>query len=425
VSIHVFIATTRGLVAINSIYPLDASIRSVVSIGGTSKLSPITNTYINYVGKAAGIIEDDFGHGSYRVNISDQIDQGESWQLGFYIAHAAAALDCLGDGNPQAGDKILCATGIVDTSQRKVLGVNEIPTKIQLASAQLRQWQTSHEVQFLLPKANEDALPENDDLLGLPIECISELDDIRAYLPSAAAGQKPVVSNSTVLPVAQVNEQRHGKNNVLWSAGAAVVVAFSLWFGYNYLQVPVDEPQIKASTEVSVTDKQGEQSTKSQITGRVDQPSVQAKEAISVSLFRETSQNCNNRTSMSKEVLTQANNIFITVEVDSTLCTLRGETLGPVEQVLFIGVGDSQLEFRSLPAHHFDVPQPKKTNKSRSYFLIALSENLTQEQRDKLKEALGSRKQRTGLSTHVIQEILKNLNKQAVVYQHQLTFKNW
>ena len=84
--IHIFVATTQGLVAIQNIIPIDdRGINSIVSLNGTSTTSNISSAYHNFVKKGAGIIEQDFGSCSYRINVSDRIDHGNSWQLAFYL----------------------------------------------------------------------------------------------------------------------------------------------------------------------------------------------------------------------------------------------------------------------------------------------------------------------------------------------------
>lgn len=152
--VHVFVATTKGVVAIQKIYAQDPDIRSVVSLNGTASVSPISGAYHYFVKKGVGIIEQDFGSASYRINISAAIDQGNSWQLGFYLAHAAHAQNCLGDGNPQVGDSVVIASGELNTSERKVLAVAQLASKIQQVIEQIKEWPKGIELQFLLPEAN-------------------------------------------------------------------------------------------------------------------------------------------------------------------------------------------------------------------------------------------------------------------------------
>jgi hypothetical protein len=126
--VHVFVATTQGLVAIQNIRLIDdADISSIVSVNGTSTIANISTAYHHFVKKGAGIIQQDFGACSYRVNISDRIDHGNSWQLAFYLAHAVEQQGVLGDGEVVLGDYVICATGEVNTVVEKFKGSLKSP----------------------------------------------------------------------------------------------------------------------------------------------------------------------------------------------------------------------------------------------------------------------------------------------------------
>ena len=88
--LHVFVATTQGVVAIQNITPIDdAEINSIVTVNGTSTTANISSAYHGFVKKGAGIVQQDFGGTGYRVNLTERIDSGNSWQLAFYLAHVA------------------------------------------------------------------------------------------------------------------------------------------------------------------------------------------------------------------------------------------------------------------------------------------------------------------------------------------------
>ena len=85
---HVFIATTQGLVAIQDIEEIDdPDVMSVVCVNGTAQSLNISGAYHSFVKRGSGIIQQAFGGNAYRVDVSGNIDHGNSWQLGFYLAH--------------------------------------------------------------------------------------------------------------------------------------------------------------------------------------------------------------------------------------------------------------------------------------------------------------------------------------------------
>lgn len=187
---QVFIATTNGLVQVQSISVLsNPDLHSVATIGNTSQLAGISNLYRDYVDKPQGLISDLFDDKAYRLNLSSGIDQGESWQLGVFIAHYLFHYDCLSDSNSHhvngedeansenhTKDMIFIATGKVDTLHYLVLPIDELAKKCRHANAQIAQWQSNgHQICFLAPTHNfRHAIV--DSLIKLtPIGHLSEL----------------------------------------------------------------------------------------------------------------------------------------------------------------------------------------------------------------------------------------------------------
>jgi len=182
---HVFIATTQGLVAVQDIELIDdPDVMSIVCLNGTAQSLNISNAYHNFVKKGSGIIQKDFTGQSYRVDVSDNIDHGNSWQLGFYIAHFLASVDLLGDGKPNEGDKVFCLTGEINIKDKSVKNVEHIVTKLALSQSQIKIWQSSgFEVQFLLPI--QDIIKE--ELTPYKAYCIqvSDLKQAKSQLPTS------------------------------------------------------------------------------------------------------------------------------------------------------------------------------------------------------------------------------------------------
>ena len=166
---QVFIATTNGLVQVQSISRLsNPNLQSVATIGNTSQLAGISRSYQDYVEKPQGLINDLFNNKAYRLHLSNGIDQGESWQLGVFIAHYLFEYDCLSSGaslhsnvayepdsNISIKDIIFIATGKVDTLHYHVLPIDELAKKCRHANAHIADWQSlGHKVCYLAPTHN-------------------------------------------------------------------------------------------------------------------------------------------------------------------------------------------------------------------------------------------------------------------------------
>lgn len=172
----IFIATTSGPVEVQRITEEDPEIDSVVCLAGKAMPLPISHAYQDFVRQSSGIIQRDFGHGSYRVDLSGTIEDGYSWQLGLYLAHAAAAAGRLASKDT-AGDHVVFATGEVDID-RAVLSVEHIPLKLERLRAKAEECAAAGaEVTVLIPAGATESLPT--DWEGRV--------DIRAVADTAAA----------------------------------------------------------------------------------------------------------------------------------------------------------------------------------------------------------------------------------------------
>ena len=87
-SVTVYIATTIKPVAIQRITEEDPEVNSVICLAGKAISLPISGAYNAFVRNPTGVIQRDFGHSAYRIDVSGKIEDGYSWQLGVFVAHA-------------------------------------------------------------------------------------------------------------------------------------------------------------------------------------------------------------------------------------------------------------------------------------------------------------------------------------------------
>ena len=131
-SIAVYIATTGGPVRVERVTPERAP-RSLVCLGRSSSILPISGDYDDFVRPGSGVIEREFGpheNVSYRLDLSGPITSGRSWQLGFFLAHALSTSGRLAlSGDEAVPDEIAVVTGQVDFDLN-VVSVDHIPQKL-------------------------------------------------------------------------------------------------------------------------------------------------------------------------------------------------------------------------------------------------------------------------------------------------------
>ena len=63
------------------------NVSPIVCINNNLTPLPISADYNNFVKSPSGVVEKFTDKSSYRLDLTDNIDTGDSWQLGFFIAH--------------------------------------------------------------------------------------------------------------------------------------------------------------------------------------------------------------------------------------------------------------------------------------------------------------------------------------------------
>ena len=123
--VRVYIATTQGPVEIQRITREESGVPSCFCQNGYDGKLPISRDYDLFVQKSGGCIAKRIGHDSFRVDLSDNVHQGESWQLALVIAHDLENLGILAVQNESA-DLIVWATGVYKSQDDRVSERTEI-----------------------------------------------------------------------------------------------------------------------------------------------------------------------------------------------------------------------------------------------------------------------------------------------------------
>ncbi|WP_371195183.1 hypothetical protein [Glaciecola sp. SC05] len=178
-AVHVFVATTAGLVAIRGIQHRNGgSLASFVTIAGGSRVAGMTPQYRQFVNRDTSPLPGYFEHDSYHMVIDRDIDQGESWQLACAIAHLLYANSKLGSGQVEAGDTVIIATGEVETGSANVRLISHLAQKCMSAQKHILRWQAKHcQLSFIVPEENyKQPLPDIPFALS-PVSSISEVEE--------------------------------------------------------------------------------------------------------------------------------------------------------------------------------------------------------------------------------------------------------
>jgi len=385
---HIFIATTQGLVAIQNITPIDdEDISSVVSVNGTSTTANISGSYHNFVKKGVGIIQQMFGACSYRVDISARIDQGNSWQVAIYLAHLAQSKGLLGNGEVNQGDTVICATGEVNTSNHQVLAVTEVALKLKLAQPQLEQWTAlGVKVQFLLPKANQSDVEQNNYTL-----LVSDLEQAALALPNSTQSQTSP----------SVKSKKSASNNsriiIIIAIVAAVLVVV---FGLSKLT----SPESKQHQPLYKTSKA---------------PQTELNKSIQLVALIEQGKSC---AQTSDEPVLLNKKVFADLALNQ-LCALYLQTNTTVVQILLV----AQDAYTVLPLKQnqqgWQIPLPKNRASHRSYFLVAIAQSLSEDKIEQLRLYREAMPKPSLLTESALASWLEKQKVNFTVYTHKLVIE--
>lgn len=219
---QVYIATTKSLVQVQTITALnDAQLSSVVTINKSVQTAGISMHYQAFVEKQLGIIQSTFGGNSYRMNVSSQIDIGNSWQLGAYIAHCLHASNTLVESDAQY---VFIASGEINTLDKSVMMVSELTQKCLVAHSAIKQWQSEGKhIYFLVPSDNfRQPLPDVSVNLT-PVASLAQLHTLLYSLGLITTNNKPLlesdidelVLNDGISGLDEINDSARAKEEAL------------------------------------------------------------------------------------------------------------------------------------------------------------------------------------------------------------------
>lgn len=385
---HLFIATTQGLVAIQHITPIDdEDISSVVSVNGTSTTANISGSYHNFVKKGVGIIQQMFGACSYRVDISARIDQGNSWQVAMYLAHLAHSNGLLGNGEVCQGDTVICATGEVNTTNQQILAVTEVALKFKLAQAQLEQWtQLGAKVQFLLPLANQSDVEQNHYMLA-----VSNLEQAALVLPNRSKSQSLQSEKSKKL--VSINS----RYKIAISAFLLVLVLFFGLREFDSSKNSTLQPEAKK-----------EHNSKQ----------VPIEKTHLVALIKQ-GQTCA-QTTCQNMVLT--NQTFTELALNQ-LCELYLQTSTSQVQILLVAQDAYTVLPLSQSLKGWQIPLPKNRISDRSYFLVTLTQSLSEEKIEQLRLYREAMSKPDRLTESALDDWLEKQEVEFMIYTHKLLLR--
>lgn len=196
-AVTVYILTTEGPVRIQRIAREQTGVQSVVCLDGRAHALPVSSRYDAFVRNPTGVIERATGHGAYRIDVDQPIDDGDSWQLGVYIAH-------LTEGAAPGKDVHVFATGEVDRDLN-VRPVGHLKQKIAAALPLMSELKDAElDVQIFVPKTDENHGAYSTD--GIAVTGVLHVDAAFATLGAPHPIKPPQPEPESEKPYAVSNK---------------------------------------------------------------------------------------------------------------------------------------------------------------------------------------------------------------------------
>jgi len=178
--IAILIATTGGPVLVDRITPEPAP-QSMVCLKRQSDVLPISADYDDFVRAGSGVIMREFGpyvEGAFRLDVTEPIGTGLSWQLGFFAAHAIFKSDFAELSDLESADLIVWLTGTVDYDLN-VGAVDHIYEKVEASSYMLATWiGKGTPIVFGAHPDNAKFLDEHKPPQGITVENLQTTHDL-------------------------------------------------------------------------------------------------------------------------------------------------------------------------------------------------------------------------------------------------------
>lgn len=248
-AIHIVIPTLQGLSHVQDIIKEDPDVRSVICLNGTAQSLPISNAYYDFVKKGQGLIAKDFGHEAWRIDLSEPVEMGNSWQLAIYLTHYFYSKNLLGSGEPKPGDVVIWASGAVKVN-RDVEPVEGVERKLAQSLQALLQFQVQQiPVLVVMCEANHALIELPDFVQRVSLNSCADMNP----LMSALAAHCDVSETEKPEPVPQETEAVDSpRSNILRALLSGVLLMAGLALGaYWYLNQP---PQTLPEDLIDLTD---------------------------------------------------------------------------------------------------------------------------------------------------------------------------
>lgn len=257
-AIHIVIPTLQGLSHVQGIIREDPDVPSVICLNGTAQSLPISNAYYDFVKKGQGLIARDFGHEAWRIDLSEPVEMGNSWQLGIYLTHYFHSINLLGKGEPKAGDIVIWATGAVKVN-RDVEAVEGVERKLAQSLTRFQQFQAQQiPVLVVMCEANQVLVELPDFVHSVSLDSCADLSPLMSAISAYSDLGQELDQPEDAPPASSSNETEsvvsaHFSTAALWSVFLIAGLCMGAYWYFNRAPQTAPETIIDLRDESSQT----------------------------------------------------------------------------------------------------------------------------------------------------------------------------
>ena len=283
---RVYVGTTEGPVAIERI-TREAAPNSAMCIGRSTREATASTGYEAFVKQPSGVIERELGPyspGAFRLDVSADIGDGDSWQLGVFVAHALAVEGRLAEYHEDA-DTALWLTGEV-ANDLEVKPVGHVPDKLRASRAEFEALASSGmPVTLIVPKANQEYLDQAELPPSITGVAVSRIDEaLQAAGLTARGSRRGSEGRNGVLPAPRDHTRKRAGARpwgyaatavlILATAAAAYPFAEGLWRPKPSDNNPKSAPSTVAKLDVSTSPTKADPTNPASESGNRDAAAV-------------------------------------------------------------------------------------------------------------------------------------------------------
>lgn len=251
--IAVFIGTTNGPVRIERISNEPAPLTEVCKGRDFQPLQPISDDYENFV-RPGRPVEQAFGpfaHTSFRMDVSDEINSGQSWRLAVFVAHGLLKGDRLARADEDVAG-VVWLTGRIN-ADFQVEPVGHIAEKIHASKDLFDEClKNGKKVSVYLPE-EDSRLPDGATPDGVAVHCVS---DVFRVLHDLEIEHNSITDTTSLLVMdAQTSAQDMPRSNYMRTAIPLIaLLGISTFVGLHFVEQN-DQDTMPTNTNLSRLDE--------------------------------------------------------------------------------------------------------------------------------------------------------------------------